>query len=170
MKLSTKILQILRRQPELWESFPISCNVRLIGTDPKTGEVLEVSEAHNLVVTTGKVLVASIMAEESGFDTGITYVEVGTDGMAAALSDTALVAVTKRNIVTRTVRTANVVQFRTFFAAADITAFLKEVGAFGHSTATASNGTGELFNRAVISFDNSSGSKDLTVVVQITFG
>ena len=62
------------------------------------------------------------------------------------------------------------VQFRTFYAAADVTAYLKEIGLFGHSTASATLGTGEMFNRAIIDFDNSAGSKDLTVVVQVTFG
>ena len=57
-----------------------------------------------------------------------------------------------------------------FYAAADITAYLKEVGLFGHSTASSTLGTGELFNRAILNFDNSAGAKDLTVVSQVTFG
>ena len=159
-----------RRPSGLWESFPIGCNVMLVATDAKTGKVLEVSFAHNLVVTTGKVLVARMLMEDAGFDTGITFCEVGTGTNAPALSDTALQTSTKRNAITSTLRTSNVVQFRTFYAAADITANLKEIGLFGHSTASATQGTGELFNRAAISFDNTAGSKDLTVVVQITFG
>ena len=128
------------------------------------------SETHNLVVTSGKVLVARMLMEESGWDTGITYCDVGTDNTAVTVADTDLNTGSKRNAITRAIRTGNVVQFRTFFAAADITAYLKEIGLFGHSTASSTLETGEMFNRAIIDFDNSSGSKDLTVVVQVTVG
>lgn len=127
-------------------------------------------EVHNLVVTSGKVLVARMLMEEAGFDTGITYCDVGTNNTAPTIADTDLNTGTKRNAITRTIRTGNAVQFRTFYAAADITAYLKEVGLFGHSTASSSLGTGEMFNRAIIDFDNTAGSKDLTVVVQVTVG
>ena len=133
------------------------------------GWVLE-DETHNLIVDAGKVLVTRMLMEDSGFDTGITFCEVGTDNTAVTAGDTDLNTGTKRNAITKTVRTANVVQFRTFYASADITAFLKEVGLFGHSTATSTLGTGEMFNRAIISFDNSAGLKDLTVVIEVTVG
>lgn len=156
--------------PELWNSFPIEVNVLLIGSDPKTGKELSRQAVHNLVVTSGKVLVARMLMEDTGFDTGITYCDVGTNNTAVTLADTNLNTGTKRNAITSTIRTANVVQFRTFFAAADITAYLKEIGLFGHSTATATLGTGEMFNRAIIDFDNGAGTKDLTMVVQVTVG
>ena len=152
------------------EMMPIRCNVLLIGTDPKTGREVERVAAHNLVVTAGKVLVAQMLADESGYDTGLTYCEVGTGSTAAALSDTALQTSTKRNAVTLKTRSGNVVQYRTFYAAADVTALIKEVGLFGHSTAGAGAGTGVLFNRAIVTFDNTAGTKDLTVVVEISFG
>ena len=159
-----------QRPSGLWEAMPIGCNVVAIGTDPKTGKVLEVQHAHNLIVTSGKVLVARMLMEESGFDTGITYCDVGTDNTTPVVSDTDLNTGTKRNAITTTIRTANVVQFRTFFAAADISVFVKEMGMFGHSTASSTLGTGELFNRAILNFDNSLGNKDLTVISQVTFG
>ena len=165
-----KQMKVRRRPSGLWEPFPIRSNVLILGTDPLTGRELSRQWGHNLVVTSGKVLVARMLTEESGFDTGITYCDVGTDGTAAAVSDTDLTTGTKRNAITTTLRTSNVVQFRTFYAAADVTAYLKEIGLFGHSTASATLGTGEMFNRAIIDFDNSAGSKDLTVVVQVTFG
>ena len=111
-----------------------------------------------------------MLMEESGFDTGITFCEVGTNNTAPVVSDTDLNTGTKRNAITTTIRTANVVQFRTFFAAADISVFVKEMGMFGHSTASSTLGTGALFNRAILNFDNSLGNKDLTVVSQVTFG
>ena len=156
--------------PALWEDLPIHVNVLVIGSDPETGEELSREEVHNLIVTSGKVLLTRMLMDESGWDTGITYCEVGTDNTAVVIGDTDLNTGSKRNAITTTIRTANEVQFRTFFAAADITAFLKEVGLFGHSTASASLGTGELFNRAIISFDNSAGTKDMTIVIQLTVG
>jgi hypothetical protein len=157
------------------EAMPIGVNVRIYSRPasplpPELGTWQLEGEAHNLIVTTGKVLVARMLAEDSGFDTGLTYCEVGTNTTAPALTDTTIGTVTKRNAITAYRRTSNRVQFRTFFAAGDITAFLKAIGLYGHSTATATDQTGELFNHAKISFDNSSGAKDLTAVIEVTFG
>jgi len=153
-----------------WEPFAINVNVLVIGSDPITGEELSREEVHNLVVTSGKELVTRMLEDETGFDTGLTFCDVGTDNTTPVIGDTDLNTGHKRNAVTTTIRTSNQVQFRTFFAAGDISVFLKEIGMFGHSTATSTLGTGELFNRAIISFDNSAGLKDLTVVVQVTVG
>lgn len=160
--------------PEL-ETMPIGVNVRIYSRlasklPPDKGTWELECEAHNLVVTTGKVLVAQIMMEDSGYDTGLTYCEVGTNATTPALTDTNVGTVTKRNPITAYRRTSNRVQFRTFFAAGDITAYLKAIGLYGHSTATSTNQTGELFNHAKIDFDNSSGAKDLTAVIEVIFG
>ena len=157
------------------EAFPLRVNVRLFSRPasalpPEDGDWTLAAEAHNLVVTTGKALVANMLAEQSGYDTGLTYCEVGTDNTTPTLADVALGTVTKRNAITRYIVGGNVAQYRTFYAAADVTAYIKEVGLFGHSTATSTAGTGEMFNRAIIDFDNSTGTKDLTAVVQVTFG
>jgi len=156
--------------PVTWEPFGIHVNVLVIGTDPITGEEVSREEVHNLVTTLGKELVTRMLEDESGRDTGLTFCDVGTDNTTPVIGDTDLNTGHKRNAVTTTIRTSNQVQFRTFFAAGDISVFLKEIGMFGHSTATSTLGTGELFNRAIISFDNSAGLKDLTVVVQVTVG
>lgn len=153
-----------------WEYFPIKTNVVLLATDPKTGKVVKRYYTHNLVVNSGKVLVARMLMEDSGFDTGITYCEVGTNNAAPNVSQTTLSTALRRKAITSYIRTSNVVQFRTFFPAADVTAYVKEVGLFGHSTATTTLGTGEMFNRATVDFDNSAGTNDLTVAVKVTFG
>lgn len=153
------------------ETLPIRCNVAFIGTDHRTGREVERRYAHNLITTAGKVLVARMLAEEAGYDTGLTYLEVGTGSTAALITDTALQTALRRAAVNAPVlRVSNVLQYRAFFAAADVTALIKEVGLFGHSTATATLGTGQLFNRAIVTFDNTGGTKDLTVVAQITVG
>jgi hypothetical protein len=160
-----------QKESDSWELFRLRCNVAIIASDPRTGRWLQRVQGHNLVVTAGKVLVARMMMEESGFDTGLTYAEIGTGTNAPAAADTALQTALRRKAISRTVRASNVVQFRTFFLASESNANLKECGIFGHSTATATIGTGELFARAAIAFDNSGASPvDLTLVWQITFG
>lgn len=157
------------------ETMPIHINVRWYSRSqsdlpPDQGEWVLEGETHNLIVTAGKVLVARMLMDDSGFDTGLTFCEVGTNTVAATVADTNIGTVTKRNAVTAKLRTSNRVQYRTFFASADIVANLKATGLYGHSTATATNQTGELFNHAKISFDNTSNTKDLTMVHEITFG
>ena len=125
----------------------------------------------NLVVTAGKVLVAKMLGGVSGFDTGLTYIEVGTGTAAPALGDTALATPTSRKIVIASpIVTGNAVVYRAFYPAADITADLKETGIFGHSTATSTIGTGELFARALFTFNNASSPNDATIVWTVTFG
>ena len=125
----------------------------------------------NLVVTAGKVLVAKMLMDESGFDTGLTYIEVGTGTNAPALGDTDLQTGTARKaIISPPTRTSNAVEYRAFFPAADISVDLKETGIFGHSTASATLGTGELFARVLVTFNNASDPHDATFVWTVTFG
>ena len=125
----------------------------------------------NLVVTAGKVLVAKMLMDESGFDTGLTYIEVGTGTIAPAIDGTALATATARKIIISSpTRTSNAVEYRAFFPAADIGVDVKETGIFGHSTASATLGTGELFARALITFNNASDPHDATIVWTVTYG
>ena len=157
----------------LWEGLPIKSNVILISSDPKTGKIISRQYYHNIIVTSGKVLVAKMLTEdaiEGGENIGITYGEIGTGTNTPAITDVALQTPTKRNALSAYLRNSNIVQFRTFYAVADCSVFVKEIGLFGGVAATSTIGTGSLFNRAAVSFDNSGGTKDLTVVVQTTFG
>lgn len=130
-----------------------------------------VCENSNLVVTAGKVLVAKMLMDEAGFDTGLTRIEVGTGTTAPVLADVALVTPTARKtVISPPIRTSNVVEYRGFFPAADITANLRETGIFGHSTAGAGLGSGELFARALITFNNATSPADATIVWTVTFG
>ncbi len=127
-------------------------------------------ESDNIIVTSGKVLVAQMLMEETGYDTGITYFAIGTDSTTPVVGDTALGTESARLTITSTSRTVNAVTFSTFFTVAQSTYNIKECGLFGHSTAGAGSGSGELFNHAAVAFDNSGGSYDLTFDVVITFG
>ena len=95
------------------ETMPIDVNVRLYSREviaeregawehadlESLGWKLE-DETHNLVVTSGKILVARMLMEESGWDTGITFCDVGTDDTAVTVADTDLNTGTKRNAIT----------------------------------------------------------------------
>ena len=130
-----------------------------------------VAEADNLIVSTGKALVSDMLIDTSGYDTGLTYTAIGTGTAAPAVGDTTLGTETARKAITLRERAANVLLLQTFFPAADCNVFLKEVGVFGHSTASATPDSGVLFARTLLSYDNSGGSpSDLTLDWEITIG
>ena len=130
-----------------------------------------VYETPNLITTAGKVLVAKVLMDESGFDTGLTWIEVGTGSTTPGVGDTALVTPTIRKaVISSPTRTGNVVEYRAFFPAADISVDVKESGIFGHSTASSTNGTGELFARALVTFNNAADPHDATFVWTVTLG
>jgi len=125
----------------------------------------------NLVVTAGKVHVAKMLGDVSGFDTGLTWIEVGTGVTVPALGDVALVTPhVRKAVIADPLVTANAAQYRAFFASADISVDVKETGIFGHSTANSTNGTGELFARALVTFNNNADPHDATFVWTVTFG
>ncbi len=151
---------------------PIRMNVTMIARDPITGHIRARRKAHNLITTLAKELIARFLAEESGDDTGITYLAIGTGTTAPAITDTTLTTETKRKAVgTPVYRVSNRLQFKGYFPSADCNVFVKEVGLFGHSTATATINTGTIFNHALLSYDNSGGSpSDLTFYVILSIG
>jgi len=145
--------------------------VYLLATDQETGEEKVVAASHNLIVTVGKALVANMLSETSGYDTGITYCAVGTGITAPLVSDTTLTTEHARATITRYTVVSNVATYRTFFVSTAVNVFIKEIGLFGHSTAGAGVNTGVLFNHALLSYDNSGGSPvDLTILIEVTFG
>ena len=154
------------------EDLALFCNVTCVATDSRTGKVLEVIEAHNLITTAGKVLIARMLADEAAWDTGVTYLAIGTSATAPLVSDTLLGTEHGRKAVALPVyRVSNRLQFKGYFPSADCNVFVKEVGLFGHSTATAAINTGELFNHAALSKDNSGGSPvDLTFYIVVVIG
>ena len=130
-----------------------------------------VAEADNLIVSTGKALVSDMLIDTSGYDTGLTYTAIGTGTAAPVAGNTTLGVETARKAITLRERAANVLLLQTFFPAADCNVFLKEVGVFGHSTASATPDSGVLFARTLLSYDNSGGSpSDLTLDWEITIG
>ncbi len=152
-------------------SFPIHCNVMLLAHDCITREITDIKATHNLIKTSGKVLVARMLMEDTGWNTGITYCALGNDATTPVVgAPNTLTAEQARKAITAYVRSTNIVEYETYFLASECTFYVREVGLFGHSTASAAANSGEMFNHALITYDNTLGLKDLTIVVQITFG
>jgi len=151
------------------ESLKLSGRWRLTARHNKTGEVI-IKEGKNLIVSAGKALLGDMMIDVSGYDTGLTYQAIGTGATAPAVGDTALTTESARKAITSKSRTTNVITYSTFFTAGESTYNIKEAGIFGHSTASATPGSGVLFSHWLVSFDNSGGSYDLTFDYVLTIG
>jgi hypothetical protein len=159
-------MQCINEQPLF-----IKGHVKLIASDPTTGTIIGQIENHNLVVTLAKSLIAAMLLGESGYDTGLTYCAIGTGATTPALTDTKLTTEAgTRQVITKKSRTVNVIELRTFFAAANSSISIKEAGIFGHSTASATPDSGVLFCHSLLSYDNSAGGADITIVWTLTIG
>ncbi|MBM3131955.1 MAG: hypothetical protein FJZ95_02835 [Chloroflexi bacterium] len=101
---------------------------------------------------------------DAEYNTGLTYYAIGTGTTPPAASDTQLATETGRKTFTEINYNSATFELTitTFFAAADCTYDIQEVGIFGGASATATANTGKLADRALVSFDNSLGSYDLT--------
>lgn len=128
------------------------------------------ADAPNLITTAGKGLVGDLLRDASGYDTGVTYVGISTDTTAPAAGDTTLAGEVSRKALVSKSRSGNVVTFSAFYPAADAPYYIRKIGVWGHSTATATLGTGVLFAAALVSFDNSDGSDDLLIDYTLTIG
>lgn len=147
----------------------ISGRVRLTATDPRTGEIVAIVESENLFVTAGKTAILDALRDSAAqYDTGVTYLAIGTDTTPPALTDTALVSEVARKVISQKLRSGNTLTFSVSFPAADCTYNIKEVGLFGTSTATTDLDSGVLFARALLSYDNSAGLYVLTIDYPIT--
>ncbi len=151
---------------------PVDVNVLCIARDPRTRRILDRVWAHNLVPTKGKELLARFLACESGWGDGVSYFAIGTGTDTPLPADSKLKTETARKAVSMPVyRVGNRLQFRAYFPSADCNVFVKEIGMFGHSTASAVADSGEMFNHALLSKDNSGGSPaDLTFYVVVVVG
>ena len=124
------------------------------------GEV--VRDIDNLVVTTGKSLVATML--QGGSPTPITHMGVGTGSTAAAAADTALGTEVDRNglAVSGGTATGVVVSYTGTWAPGDGTGALTEAGLF-----TASSG-GVMLCRTVFPVVNKGADDTVTIVWDVT--
>lgn len=124
------------------------------------GVVTQNQHIKNLVVTAGKELVANRLKENSMAPIG--WVAVGTDGTAASVGQTALVAETARVAVSTTTVTSNSVAYVATVPAGSGTGTLLEAGLFN----AVSSGT--MFSRTA-SINVVKGATDtLTITWTIT--
>lgn len=132
----------------------------------KRGLCVHEQTVDNLVVTTGKQLMAELLTGEEG--TGIAYHEIGTGTTTPALTDVALTTFSVRKAVTQAARSGNQVQVSTFYLASECTLDIKEAGVFGGDAAAAGEGTGKMLCHYLQSYDNSAGTYDLTFEYTLT--
>lgn len=116
----------------------------------------------NIIVNNGLYLLGDMIREASGYDTGLTYMALGTGTATPLAADTQLTTEVARKAITGSSRSGAAVTISTFWTAAQSTYNIKEVGLFGHSTASATANSGMLFTHALLSYDNSAGLYDLT--------
>ena len=147
------------------EAIRLKGMVRVTATNPWNGQIVAIREVPNMVVTSGKQLVGDLLIARTSYTVGITYCALGEGDTAPSLSDTQLTdeggGAAMRKVITSRSRTGEIVTFSTFFLASECTLDIKEVGLFGYP-ADGTENSGTLLNHALVSYDNSGGSYDLT--------
>ena len=119
-----------------------------------------VQEIDNLVVTAGKVFVASRMKDATA--TAMSHMAVGTNATAAAAGDTALGTESARVTLTSTTASTNTIVYVATFPAGTGTAALTEAGILNASS------SGTLLCRTVFTTINKGSADAMTVSWTIT--
>ena len=141
----------------------------LEGIDPVTKDVLWRQETPNLVTIAGKIMVVRMLIDETGYDTGLTYIGLGTGTGTPVATDTQLGNEQNREVITRKEDVGSGGgSFITYFTAANLPTSIAEVGAFGHG-ASGVAGSGTLFSRALLAVSDTQG-EDLLVTYVLTVG
>ncbi len=136
----------------------------------KNGLLVARRETHNLWTTLGQAFVANTLMATAGYSVGMSFCALGIGAIAPALTDTILNSEASRLAVSTRTVTGTTLAITTIFLAANCTFFIKEIGLFGHSSATATTNTGILFARTLLSYDNSVSASNLTCVWTILVG
>ena len=128
--------------------------------DADTREIL--ARSHNLMVENGGILMANLLINSSVYRTGLSYCALGTGTSAPTAFQYALDAEYVRAQITQKGTTGHTAAVSTFFTADTCSIYIKEVALFGH-TATHVPGTGLMFARALLDYDNSVSPRNLMV-------
>jgi hypothetical protein len=145
------------------DGLKITGHVRLELRD-EFGDLKQVEETSNLVVTAGKNHIADQLSSTPG-GAAMGWMAIGTGSTAAAAGDTALGTEIDRNALTSRTDATNVVTYVGTWAAGDGTnATLREAGIFNASSA------GTMLARVVYSNIDKQAGDTLTITWTVTIG
>lgn len=138
----------------------LKANVRIELRD-EHGNLKQVEEEHNLVVTTGLNHIADQLSSSPG-QSAMSHMAVGTGSTAASASDTTLGTELDRNALTSRTDADAVVTYVGTWAAGDGTGALTEAGIFNASS------SGTMLARVVFSAINKAAADTLTITWTLT--
>jgi hypothetical protein len=127
----------------------------------RNGKVVSEQTAGNIIVTTGKALIATLI---SGSGTTFSHMGIGTSSTTEVVGDSTLVAETGRVILTSKVPTSNVISYIGDFPAGTGTGTIQEAGLFNASS------SGTMLNRVTFSSVSKTASDALKITWDVTFG
>ena len=127
----------------------------------RDGLVIETQEVDNIIVTTGKNLVATLVA---GTGTSFTHMAVGSSATSEAITDCALGTELGRVLLTGKTVADNVISYVGDFPAGTGTGTIVEAGIMNASS------SGVMLNRATFSSVSKTASDALKITWDVTFG
>ena len=137
----------------------VTGELKITVTNPE-GNVKQEVVVHNLVVTTGKNLIASRLKDTT--DAAMSHMAIGTGSTAAAAGDTALGSEAGRVALTSTTVTTNSVAYVASFGAGTGTGAITEAGLLNASSG------GTLLCRTVFSVINKGAADTLGITWTVT--
>jgi hypothetical protein len=134
-------------------------NIELIRTDHWTGEVIDKSEIHNIIVNDGLERIAKLLNGESVAP--FTHIAIGTDDTASTATDTALGAEVAKEEATASYEASYKAKWSHKFVFGSGESYtIEEIGVFAGTT---------MLNRAIAPEGKAVDSEtDLTVNVTVT--
>lgn len=140
--------------------------IKIVLRNIYTGDI-NIIQVDNLITNLGKESIAGGIAGIANKGE-ITYMAVGTDSTAPVVTNTVLgTELYRKQISVRTV-SANIATFETFYRTDEANGTLREIGLFGGSGASSTDG-GDMYTHAAINFTKSS-AETMTVSYQVVIG
>ncbi len=139
---------------------PVRGNLHIVLRD-ENGRIKREINKRNLVVTTGKALIAERMLA-SPSKGAITHMALGTGGTTPVFGDTVLETEIDRNALDTATRSGAALTYTASWAAGDGTGAITEAGLFNAASA------GDLLARQTFSVINKGASDTLQITWQIT--
>ena len=127
----------------------------------RDGKVVQTEKVNNIIVTTGKALVATLV---SGSGTSFSDMAIGTGTTTEVVGDSALQTEAGRVVLTSKSVTTNVISYIGDFPAGTGTGTITEAGILNASSA------GTMLNRATFSSVNKTASDALKITWDVTMG